>query len=166
MKKIIAVSFLIVFTMACESFFQPVPLPDKFCDEAGDRAESWLLATSEKLIKDGSMTREDMLSTIYYSMIRVTAIAQLAADDRVFVETWWRKVGEFYLEHAPDLTWDELIDYMFSAEEWGDRVQLIKIIVTPNAMAFKSLASIKPWDDCAMRAGHRYVGQIFGWQPL
>ena len=141
-------------------------MPENFCDDHGDRAESWLLSVSEKLVKDGSMTSEDMLSTIYYSMIRIAAIGQLAEGDKEFVEKWWRKVGEFYVAHAPEITWDDLIDYMFSKEEWGEKVELIKIIVAPSAMSFRSIAKIKPWDDCALRSGHKQVGVIFGWEPI
>jgi len=165
MKKRIAVIGVLFLFAACGAF-QPIPLPENFCNDAGDRSESWLLKTSGKLVKDGQMTSEEMLSTIYYSMIRIAAIGQLAEGDKDFVEKWWRKVGEFYLDHAPSLSWSDLIDYMFSEEEWGEKVNLIKIIVTPNAMAFNSLATIKPWDDCAMRSGHKQVGEIFGWSPL
>lgn len=158
--------FLALFLIVSCSMFQPVPLPENFCDNIGDRADSWLLEISGKLVKDGQMTSEEMLSTIYYSMIRIAAIGQLAEGDREFAQKWWRSVGEFYLKHAPDLTWNDLIDYMFSEKEWGEKVALIKIIVTPNAMAFKSIARIKPWDDCAVKSGHKYVGEIFGWNPL
>lgn len=156
----------ILVLIACASMFAPIPLPPDFCNDSGDRSESWLLEVSGKLIKDGQMSSEDMLSTVYYSMIRLTAIGQLAADDRDFIETWWRKVGEFYLEHAPDITYSDLIDYMFSQEEWGEKVRLVKIIVTPQAGQYKSIARIKDWDDCAFRSGHRNVGEIFGWQPI
>ena len=165
MKKLNFVLLAIVFLTGC-SMFQPIPLPENFCNEAGDRADSWLLATSGKLVKDGSMTNEEMLSTIYYSMIRVAAIGQLAEGQKDFVEKWWREVGEFYVKHAPDLSWNDLIDFMFSEEKWGEKVALIKIIVTPSAMSFRSIAKIKPWDDCANRSGHKQVGEIFGWAPL
>jgi len=157
---------VIVFVFGCSGVFQPIPLPVKFCDDSGNRTESWLLNTSHKLIKSGDMTREEMLSTIYYSMIRLAAIGQLAEGDKDFVEKWWRKVGEFYVDHAPAVSWNDLIDYMFSREEWGDKVKLIKVIVTPSAVAFRSIASINDWDDCALRAGHANVGEIFGWAPI
>jgi hypothetical protein len=164
--KLISLAGSILILFACAGMFAPVPLPPEFCNDSGDRSESWLLEVSGKLVKDGQMSSEDMLSTIYYSMIRLTAIGQLASDDRDFIEKWWRKVGEFYLEHAPNITYNDLIDYMFSKEEWGDKINLIKIIVTPQASQYKSIASIKPWDDCALRSGHKNVGEIFGWEPV
>ena len=163
--KILAIVSILAL-VACASLFAPIHLPPGFCDDAGDRSESWLLEISGKLVKDGQMSSEDMLSTVYYSMIRLAAIGQLAEGDKEFVQKWWREVGEFYLEHAPDLTWNDLIDYMFSEEEWGEKVNLIKVIVSPNAQQYRSIAKIKPWDDCALRTGHRNVGEIFGWEPV
>ena len=165
LEKFIVIGSILVL-IACASMFAPIPLPPEFCNDAGDRSESWLIEVSDKLVKDGNMTGDEMLSTIYYSMIRLAAIGQLAEGDKEFVQKWWRKVGEFYLAHAPDITYTDLIDYMFSEKEWGDKVNLIKIIVTPQAGQYNSIASIKPWDDCALRAGHKNVGEIFGWEPV
>jgi len=165
MRKLFILLAIVVFIVSC-GLFAPIPLPENFCDDKGDRSESWLLEMSGKLIKDGKMTNEEMLSTIYYSMIRVAALGQLVAKDRAFIEHWWREVGEFYIEMAPDITWNDLIDFMFDEEEWGEDIRLVRIIVTPNAQAFRSFAKIKDWDHCALTSGHKYVGEIFGWDPI
>jgi len=165
MKRFIALLAIAVFLVAC-GLFDPIPLPEDFCDDKGDRSESWLLEMSGKLVKDDKMTNEEMLSTVYYSMIRASALGQLIAKDREFIEHWWREVGEFYIEMAPDITWNDLIDYMFDEEEWGENIRLVKIIVIPNAQSFRSFAKIKDWDHCALTSGHKYVGEIFGWDPI
>ncbi len=62
---------------------------------------------------------------------------------------------------------DNKADYMFSDEKWTtEELRLIKLVVVPQAGQFKSIFKIKPWDDCALRAGHKNAGELFGWDPI
>lgn len=163
-------SIIMILSLSGCNFFSanPVPLPEGFCDQAGERSESHLLKIAGKLVEEGRMTPDEALNATFNFMIRGAALAQVVDKDaRAFLQKWWKEVGIFYLDHVKDgLTWDDLIGFMFSEKKWGEKVALIKIVVDPNYQAYGSIFPISGWDDCALQSGHKRAGELFNFGAL
>ncbi|MGD2065839.1 MAG: hypothetical protein PVI43_01550 [Candidatus Bathyarchaeota archaeon] len=158
---ILVLFFIIALTAGGCALFQRAHLPEGFCDNAGDRADSWLLKVSDRLAGGSDWTAEDKLATAYWSMVRVSALLALPEENWLFMRDWHKNIGDYYSEHAPDITYLELIDEMFSTEKYSPRqIALIKTIVIPDVDMFRVLLSIVPWDDCALKSGWARIGKL------
>jgi hypothetical protein len=123
------------------------PIPPNLCEEYADvKSESVLLQISEKY--------NVPLNEVYYGLIDTTRIMMIAdVADKEWVAEYLDKIAEFYNANYPNLTFERLIAYMTSKEEWGEKLSLALSILSTRIGYFKVGYVINDFDNCMLVAG-------------
>jgi len=121
------------------------PIPPDLCQEF-DKSDSLLLRVQNEY--------NVPINEIYYGLIDTARILMISdVKDKEWIADYLDKVGIFYNEWYPNLTYDQLVSYMVSERVWGDKITLITSIVSTRIGYFRSAMFINEYDDCMYRSG-------------
>lgn len=149
MKKLfILLLTLAVFGCTGETInFGAPPFPPDLCVEFEQHKEQSLLLNVQKQYNVP-------LNEVYYGLIDTSRIMIISdVVEKEWINEYLDKVAVFYNEKYPNLTHDQLITYMVSEKEWGDKVELAISILSTRIGYFRSTLLINPFDDCMYRNG-------------
>lgn len=123
------------------------PIPPTLCEEhAAAKPDSLLLKVQAEY--------NIPLNEVYYGLIDTSRIMMIAdVIEKEWIAEYLDKVGVFYNANYPNLTFDRLVGYMVSKEEWGEKVSLALSILSTRIGYFKVGITVNAYDDCMLRAG-------------
>ncbi len=151
MKKLIIVLACVLSVFACTTGGQfttgAPPIPPTLCEEhAAVKADSVLLKIQNQY--------NVPLNEVYYGLIDTTRIMLITdVADKEWIAEYLDKIAVFYNANYPNLTFDRLVAYMVSKDEWGEKVSLALSILSTRIGYFKVGIVINAYDDCMLRAG-------------
>lgn len=151
MKKLIIMLGISLALMACVSNGNfttgAPPIPPTLCEEhAAAKPESVLLKIQAQY--------NVPLNEVYYGLIDTTRIMMITdVADKEWIAMYLDKIAEFYNANYPNLTFDRLVAYMISKEEWGEKVSLAMSILSTRIGYFRVGYTINAYDNCMLVAG-------------
>lgn len=123
------------------------PIPPTLCEEyAAAKPESVLLKVQAEY--------NIPLNEVYYGLIDTTRIMMIAdVADKKWINEYLDKVAVYYNANYPNITFDRLIAYMTSKQEWGEKVSLAISILSTRIGYFRLTYTINDYDNCMLVAG-------------
>ena len=156
MKKWI-ILLLIIVVFGCNGNIVNLgapPIPPDLCVEFEQYKEQSLLLNIQKQYNVP-------LNEVYYGLIDTSRIMIISdVVEKEWVNDYLNKVAVFYNERYPNLTHDQLITYMVSEKEWGEKAELAISILSTRIGYFRSTLIINPFDDCLYRNGWSGVKKL------
>jgi hypothetical protein len=158
MKKLIfsLCCVLLVFGCAVDGNFTTgaPPIPSTLCEEhAAAKPDSVLL----KIQAEYNVP----LNEVYYGLIDTTRIMMITdVADKEWIAEYLDKIAIFYNANYPNLTFDRLIAYMVSKDEWGEKLSLALSILSTRIGYFRVGIMINVYDDCMLRAGWSHAKKL------
>jgi hypothetical protein len=130
------------------------PFPPDLCVEFEQYKEQSLLLNVQKQYNVP-------LNEVYYGLVDTSRIMIISdVVEKEWINEYLDKVAVFYNDRYPNLTHDQLITYMVSEKEWGEKVELAISILSTRIGYFRSTLLINPFDDCMYRNGWSGVKKL------
>lgn len=150
MKKFLLLIVTVLMVVACATdgvHMGAPPIPPTLCEEhAAVKPESVLL----KIQAEYNIP----LNEVYYGLIDTTRIMMIAdVTDKEWIGMYLDKIAVFYNANYPNITFETLVAYMVSEEEWGEKLSLALSILSTRIGYFKVGYQVNAYDDCMLRAG-------------
>jgi len=130
------------------------PIPPTLCEEyAAAKPDSVLLKIQAQY--------NIPLNEVYYGLIDTTRIMMIAdVADKEWIAEYLDKIAVFYNANYPNLTFDQLVSYMVSKEEWGEKLSLAMSILSTRIGYFRVGILINDYDNCMLKAGWSHAKKL------
>jgi hypothetical protein len=148
-KSIIFLLFALLISGCAEGTLNlgAPPFPPDLCVEFEQYKEQSLLLNIQEQYNIP-------LNEVYFGLIDTSRILMISnVADKDWISEYLNIIKDFYIEKYPNLTHDQLIGYMVSQKEWGEKVELVLSILSSRIGYFRSTLLINPFDDCMYRTG-------------